>query len=397
MRSVELFAGAGGLAIGMANAGFNHAAVIEWDHDACETFRENQRHHMRSVEQWPLIERDVRRFDYTTIGEEVMVVSGGPPCQPFSLGGKHRGYMDERDMFPEAVRAVRELRPKAFIFENVKGLLAGDLRGLFRVRPSATHPSGFHPAQGGELARASRPAGEAPHFTADSLGIQRCLPTAQRRQLRRTATTRARVPRRVPLRSWRALELSRGDKFGGRAAALAMDHRRVLGSAQDREAPASHPVGSPGDPRRESSRHTDRRQTAMAHRARRARATCQIPRSIRTMASPIMSSIPAPAAIQGTQAARLTSQPRRLRPAITACRAAKTCLRTWTDLCGISRHGRPRACKPSPTTTPSGGHGPRRCASSATRCRFASRRRWRALWLVPCYRSEGMSKHGRSL
>ena len=52
-----------------------------------------------------------------------MVVSGGPPCQPFSLGGKHRGYMDERDMFPEAVRAVRELQPQAFIFENVKGLM----------------------------------------------------------------------------------------------------------------------------------------------------------------------------------------------------------------------------------------------------------------------------------
>lgn len=141
MRSVELFAGAGGLAIGMANAGFNHAAVIEWDHDACETFRENQRHHMRSVEQWPLIERDVRRFDYTTIGEEVMVISGGPPCQPFSLGGKHRGYMDARDMFPEAVRAVRELRPKAFIFENVKGLLRETFADYFEyVHLQLTHP-----------------------------------------------------------------------------------------------------------------------------------------------------------------------------------------------------------------------------------------------------------------
>lgn len=123
MRSVELFAGAGGLAIGMSNAGFNHAAVIEWNHDACETFRENQRHHMRSVEQWPLIEGDVRKFDYATIKGDVVVVSGGPPCQPFSLGGKHRGHLDERDMFPEAVRAIRELQPEAFIFENVKGLM----------------------------------------------------------------------------------------------------------------------------------------------------------------------------------------------------------------------------------------------------------------------------------
>jgi DNA (cytosine-5)-methyltransferase 1 len=130
MRSVELFAGAGGLAIGMSNAGFNHAAVIEWDHNACETFRENQRRHARSVKGWPLHETDVRRFDYSRVGD-VMVVSGGPPCQPFSLGGKHRGYSDKRDMFPEAVRAVRELRPKAFIFENVKGLMRESFADYF--------------------------------------------------------------------------------------------------------------------------------------------------------------------------------------------------------------------------------------------------------------------------
>lgn len=141
MRSVELFAGAGGLAIGMANAGFHHAAVIEWDHDACETFRENQRHHLRSVEEWPLYEGDVRQFDYRKIRDEVMVVSGGPPCQPFSLGGKHRGYMDERDMFPEAVRAVRELRPKAFIFENVKGLMRETFASYFEyVNLQLTYP-----------------------------------------------------------------------------------------------------------------------------------------------------------------------------------------------------------------------------------------------------------------
>lgn len=122
MRSVELFAGAGGLAIGMANAGFHHAAVIEWDHDACETFRENQRHHAHAVEGWPVHEVDASQFDYGSLGSDISVISGGPPCQPFSMGGKHRADQDERDMFPEAVRAVRELRPSAFIFENVKGL-----------------------------------------------------------------------------------------------------------------------------------------------------------------------------------------------------------------------------------------------------------------------------------
>lgn len=141
MRSVELFAGAGGLAIGMANAGFRHSAVLEWNHEACETFRENQRHHMRLIEEWPLVEGDVREFDYRHLSE-VMVVSGGPPCQPFSLGGKHKAHNDTRDMFPEAVRAVRELRPKAFIFENVKGLLRETFSNYFEyVLLQLNHPS----------------------------------------------------------------------------------------------------------------------------------------------------------------------------------------------------------------------------------------------------------------
>jgi DNA (cytosine-5)-methyltransferase 1 len=131
MRSVELFAGAGGLAIGMANAGFHHAAVIENDHDACETFRENQRRHSHALDDWRLHEVDVRTFEYATVGSDIAVVSGGPPCQPFSLGGKHRAHRDERDLFPEAVRAVRELRPKAFIFENVKGLLRESFTNYF--------------------------------------------------------------------------------------------------------------------------------------------------------------------------------------------------------------------------------------------------------------------------
>ncbi|MBS1834312.1 MAG: DNA cytosine methyltransferase, partial [Acidobacteria bacterium] len=141
MRSVELFAGAGGLAIGMANAGFHHAAVLEWNHDACETFRENKRHHAHHVDEWPLHEVDVRGFDYSPY-RDVMVVSGGPPCQPFSVGGKHRGYQDERDMFPQAVRAVRELGPKAFIFENVKGLKRETFATYFEyIRLQLTYPS----------------------------------------------------------------------------------------------------------------------------------------------------------------------------------------------------------------------------------------------------------------
>lgn len=141
MRSVELFAGAGGLAIGMGRAGFNHSAVVEWNHYACETFRFNQTRHALEVEQWPLFEGDARVFDFATIPHTIDVVSGGPPCQPFSLGGKHQGHMDERDMFPQAVRAVRELRPKAFIFENVKGLLRQSFSTYFEyIVLQLSHP-----------------------------------------------------------------------------------------------------------------------------------------------------------------------------------------------------------------------------------------------------------------
>ena len=141
LTSIELFAGAGGLAIGMSRTGFEHAAVIEWDHDACETFRVNQRLHARGIKEWPLRECDARSFDYSEISNDVAVISGGPPCQPFSLGGKHRGHMDARDMFPEAVRAVRELRPKAFIFENVKGLLRESFSSYFEyVYLQLSHP-----------------------------------------------------------------------------------------------------------------------------------------------------------------------------------------------------------------------------------------------------------------
>lgn len=78
---------------------------------------------MQPVANWNLFSGDVRDFDYSTVAPGVDLIAGGPPCQPFSLGGKHGAHQDERDMFPEAVRAVRELKPRAFIVENVKGLL----------------------------------------------------------------------------------------------------------------------------------------------------------------------------------------------------------------------------------------------------------------------------------
>lgn len=122
MKSVELFAGAGGLAMGISLAGFESLAVVEWDKWACDTIRENQRRGYPVVQNWPLWEGDARRFDWSSVSESVDLLAGGPPCQPFSMGGKHQAYGDERDMFPITVELVRKLKPKSFIIENVKGL-----------------------------------------------------------------------------------------------------------------------------------------------------------------------------------------------------------------------------------------------------------------------------------
>ena len=115
MRSIELFSGAGGLALGLEQAGFETVALFERDPSACAALRHNR-------PDWQIVEGDVREVDFSECGT-IDLVAGGPPCQPFSMGGKARGYNDERDMFGEAVRAVRELRPNAFLFENVRGLL----------------------------------------------------------------------------------------------------------------------------------------------------------------------------------------------------------------------------------------------------------------------------------
>ena len=123
VNSIELFTGAGGLAMGMQMAGCHHRVLIEWDKDSCDTLRGNIVSGYAPAKDWKVIQSDVRLIDYSSFDSSIQLIAGGPPCQPFSLGGKHQAYKDHRDMFPEAVRAVRELKPKAFIFENVKGLL----------------------------------------------------------------------------------------------------------------------------------------------------------------------------------------------------------------------------------------------------------------------------------
>lgn len=129
MIDINLFAGAGGLAIGLQMAGFSPLRLYERDPQACETLRYN------SSEQRSLTaiveEGDVREIDWRTLGQEVRLIAAGAPCQPFSLGGKHRAFEDGRNLFPEVARAARELRPAAVLVENVRGLLREGFRSYF--------------------------------------------------------------------------------------------------------------------------------------------------------------------------------------------------------------------------------------------------------------------------
>ncbi|MGZ9242767.1 MAG: DNA cytosine methyltransferase [Candidatus Binatia bacterium] len=132
LQSIELFAGAGGLALGFSEHGVAHRAVVEWNSHACQTIRRNQRANVAPVSHWPdVTEGDVRAFKYDAF-RGIDLVTGGPPCQPFSMGGKAGGFLDPRDMFPQAVRAVRETQPGAFVFENVQGLKREAFADYFR-------------------------------------------------------------------------------------------------------------------------------------------------------------------------------------------------------------------------------------------------------------------------
>jgi DNA (cytosine-5)-methyltransferase 1 len=114
--SVEICAGAGGQAIGLDQAGFEHLALVELEHLACQTLRYNK-------PEWNIVEKDVRNFSAAKY-QGVDLFAGGVPCPPFSIAGKQLGKDDERDLFPEALRLVRECSPKAVMLENVKGILS---------------------------------------------------------------------------------------------------------------------------------------------------------------------------------------------------------------------------------------------------------------------------------
>ncbi|MFC4858749.1 DNA cytosine methyltransferase [Actinophytocola glycyrrhizae] len=122
LTSVELFAGAGGLALGCQMAGFKSVATVERDKWACDTVRENKRRGHELVADWNVYEGDVRKFEWSVVTEDVTLVAGGPPCQPFSTGGLAKAADDPRDMFPATAEIIAGLEPQAFIIENVRGL-----------------------------------------------------------------------------------------------------------------------------------------------------------------------------------------------------------------------------------------------------------------------------------
>ncbi|WP_405919556.1 DNA cytosine methyltransferase [Streptomyces longwoodensis] len=123
--SVEICAGAGGQAVGLHNAGFKHAALIEIDKDACQTLRQNIARHS----EWDgcqVIEADLNEFPSAQLAiprGTLDLLAGGVPCPPFSAAGKQLGEDDERNLFPAMFRLVDELHPKAVMIENVRGLL----------------------------------------------------------------------------------------------------------------------------------------------------------------------------------------------------------------------------------------------------------------------------------
>ena len=114
--TLEICAGAGGQALGLELAGFEHLALVEIDKHCCNTLRQNRPH-------WNVLEQDVRLFDGTPFHEQIDLLAGGVPCPPFSVASKQLGESDERNLVPELLRLTQEIMPKVVLLENVPGLM----------------------------------------------------------------------------------------------------------------------------------------------------------------------------------------------------------------------------------------------------------------------------------
>jgi DNA (cytosine-5)-methyltransferase 1 len=135
LDAIDLFSGAGGLSLGLKNAGWNVQAAVEFDRTAIQTHEEN----FAGVRH---IGDDVRNVSFKQFGD-IDLVAGGPPCQPFSVSGKRLGTFDVRDMVPEFVRAVREAKPRAFLMENVAGLKAVKFNSYLEARILELYELGY--------------------------------------------------------------------------------------------------------------------------------------------------------------------------------------------------------------------------------------------------------------
>lgn len=148
-RSIELFSGLGGLALGMSRAGWKHEILVEWDRNAVSTVEHNKKREIEHVHSWPIVREDVRKIDWKPYRGKVVGMTGGPPCQPFGIGGKKRGHEDDRDMWPETARGVRVVDPHAFTFENVRNLAGPKFKNYLEwVKESLRRP--HHPRSDGE-------------------------------------------------------------------------------------------------------------------------------------------------------------------------------------------------------------------------------------------------------
>ncbi len=121
LTCVEICSGAGGQALGFSLAGFHHVALVEYEPEYCAVLKKNR-------PEWNVICRDIRDFSGLPY-QDVDLLAGGVPCPPFSVAGKQLGRDDERDLFPEAIRLIGEIRPRAVMLENVRGFLSPSFDG----------------------------------------------------------------------------------------------------------------------------------------------------------------------------------------------------------------------------------------------------------------------------
>ena len=168
LNSIELFGGCGGLGLGLARAGFRSQIFLEWNADAVATVGFNAGRGLQHLRDWRIVHADVRSMDWAALRGSLSLVAGGPPCQPFGIGGLKKGAEDPRDMWPEAIRAVGETQPSAFLFENVRNLAGPRFRPYLEwVEQRLRHVS----------TTARRRSGETP---ADQLARMRGLPETYR-------------------------------------------------------------------------------------------------------------------------------------------------------------------------------------------------------------------------